>query len=141
MSSYTRSTTIRRPPTVVFDFLSDLRNELHWNPDAVIVDKLTDGDIGVGTRFRARWRRTQPTEVEVISFDPPRSWATRSAAMGMLVETTGVVTSHPDGAVYAVTIVATGSGIGRLLAPLAARVMERGEERHMANIRMALETA
>lgn len=139
MPSYSRSTTIRRPPEVVFDFLSDLRHELGWNPDAIRVDKLTDGEVGPGTRFSATWRRTRPTEVEVIAFDRPRLWATRSAAMGMTIETRGVVSPHPEGALYTVTITASGSRLARLVARVALRMMERGEDRNMANIRAALE--
>ena len=51
------------------DFLADLRHELDWNLDAKQVEKLTDGPVAVGTRFRAQWARTQPTDVEVIRYD------------------------------------------------------------------------
>lgn len=140
MLSYSRSTTIRRPPEVVFDFLSDLRHELEWNPDAIRVDKLTDGEVGPGTRFMAKWRRTRPTQVEILSFDRPRSWTTRSAALGMTIDTLGVVSPHADGALYTVTISASASGLASLVAPLALRMMERGEARNMAAIRSALES-
>ena len=39
--SYEREAIIKRPPLAVFDFCSDLRNELVWNPDA---DDLFAGD-------------------------------------------------------------------------------------------------
>lgn len=139
MSSYSRSIEIHRPPADVFAFLSDLRNELRWNPDAVSVEKLTIGDVGAGTRFRAQWRRTRPTEVDVTAFDPPRSWATRSRAMGMTVHTHGHVAPATEGAIYTVTIAAEAVGLARLLVPLAVRMMARGEARNMANIRAALE--
>lgn len=139
MPSYIRSVAISRPPEVVFAFLSDLRNELRWNPDAISVEKLTAGDVGAGTRFRAQWRRTRPTEVEVSAFDPPRSWTTRSRTMGMTVDTHGHVAPTPGGSTYTVMIAAEGTGLARLLAPLAVRMMERGEDRNVANIRAALE--
>lgn len=139
MPSYTRSVAIRRPREVVFAFLSDLRNELRWNPDAISVAKLTAGDVGAGTRFRAQWRRMRPTEVEVTDFDPPQSWTTRSRGIGMTVHTRGHVAPAPEGSTYTVTITAEAAGLARLLAPLAVRMMERGEDRNMANIRAALE--
>ena len=141
MPSYSRSTTIRRPPDVVFDFLSDLRSELRWNPDAITVEKLTDGEIGPGTRFLAKWRQTRPTEVEILSFDRPRSWTTRSAALGMTIDTLAVVSPHADGVLYTVTIRASASGLASLVAPLALRMMQRGEARNMALIRAALESS
>ncbi len=40
-----------------FEFLSDLRNELKWNPaECESVEKITDGPVGLGTRFRAKWK-------------------------------------------------------------------------------------
>jgi len=52
--SYVAKDVITASPVEVFDFCSDLRNELVWNPNAEQVDKLTDGPVGAGTRFRAR---------------------------------------------------------------------------------------
>jgi len=78
--SYESRTTIDASPEEVFDFCSDLRNELAWNPKAEHVDKLGSGPVAVGTRFEARWTNTGMVEVEVVEFDPPRTWATRSAA-------------------------------------------------------------
>jgi uncharacterized protein YndB with AHSA1/START domain len=46
---------IQRHPEEVFDYLSDPRSELEWNPKVRVMEKLTDGPIGVGTRSRAKW--------------------------------------------------------------------------------------
>jgi uncharacterized protein YndB with AHSA1/START domain len=52
--AYRTETVIHRPPEEVFEFCSDLRSELQWNPKVKYVEKLTDGPVGVGTRYRAR---------------------------------------------------------------------------------------
>jgi hypothetical protein len=39
-----------------FDYLSDLRTEAEWNDSCEVVEKLTDGPIGVGTTYRCCWR-------------------------------------------------------------------------------------
>ena len=70
--SYRTETVIRRPPQDVFDYCSDLRSELQWNPKVNYVEKLTDGPVRVGTRYRARWANSGPTAVEVVQFDRPR---------------------------------------------------------------------
>ena len=49
---------IQRPPEEVFDYLSDPRNELEWNPKVRVMEKLTDGPVGVGTKFRAKWTKS-----------------------------------------------------------------------------------
>jgi hypothetical protein len=137
--SYTRAAMIGRPPDEVFDFLSDLRHELDWNPETIRVEKLTDGPVGVGTRFRAQWKRTQPTLVEVIQYDRPTAWATRSQAMGMEVVASGEVSAAPGGSRYAIRLDLRPRGLARLIAPLAKLLMERGESRNMRLVRDALE--
>ena len=81
-----------------FDFLSDLRNELTWNPEQCqSVEKVTDGPIGVGTVFRAKWRGGPEIEVEYTEFDRPHSW--RAQAPGsMETDFHCSIEDHEDGA-------------------------------------------
>ena len=58
--SYRTETVIRRSPEEVFEYCSDLRSELHRNPKVKYVEKLTDGPVGVGTRYRAGWDVAAP---------------------------------------------------------------------------------
>jgi uncharacterized protein YndB with AHSA1/START domain len=98
--AYRTETVIRRSPEEVFDFCSDLRSELQWNPKAKYVEKLTHGPVGVGTRYRARWSNSGPTAVEVVAFDRPRSWETTTRARGMVIRFRGTVTDGPRGALH-----------------------------------------
>ena len=66
------STEIRCTPEQAFDYLSDMRNELEWNPAVESVEKLTDGPVGVGTRFRAKWKGGPPVEVDGRQVRPAR---------------------------------------------------------------------
>jgi hypothetical protein len=54
----------RRPPRAaaedVFAFTSDMRNELKWNPDVQDMHKVTDGPVGLGTPFAAKWKQSEP---------------------------------------------------------------------------------
>jgi hypothetical protein len=45
---------IKRPVEEVFDFAVDVRNEPRYNPHMRRAEQITDGPIGVGTRFRPR---------------------------------------------------------------------------------------
>jgi Polyketide cyclase / dehydrase and lipid transport len=137
--SYSREATIRRSPEEFFDYLSDLRRELDWNPDATQVEKVTPGPVDRGTRFRAQWSRTPPTEVEVIRHERPRAWATRSKAIGMEVIASGEVTAAPDGSRYAIHLDLRPRGLAWLLAPLAKVLMERTVARNMRLVRQALD--
>ena len=59
---------IARTQEAVFDYLVDLGNEVDWNPDCVSVEKLTTGPVGVGTRFRAKWKQGPVIETQCTRF-------------------------------------------------------------------------
>jgi uncharacterized protein YndB with AHSA1/START domain len=139
--SYRTEIVIRRPPEDVFDFCSDLRSELRWNPKVKYVEKLTDGPVGVGTRYRARWANSGPTAVELTQFDPPRSWETTARARGMSIRFQGTVSDAAPGARYVAYLELHPKGLAWLVAPLALLAMRRQDQQHMHRISEALESS
>ena len=139
--AYRTETVIRRPPEEVFDYCSDLRSELRWNPKANYVEKLTDGPVRVGTRYRARWSNSGPTAVEVVQFDRPRRWETTATARGMGIRFHGTVSDTAEGARYTAYLELHPKGLARLVAPLALVIMRRQDGKNMHRIREALESA
>jgi len=137
--SYVIEDVIKAPQVEVFDFGSDLRNELVWNPSAEKVEKLTDGPVGIGTRFRARWANAGEVIVEVVEYDPPRRWATLSTARGMEVLFRGTVAEEPGGSRYAARMEVRPLGLAWLYAPLAWLAMRRQDTTNMRLIREAIE--
>lgn len=95
--SYRTEMVMRRAPEEVFDYCSDLRSELQWNPNVKYVEKLTDGPVGVGTRYRARWANSGPTTVEVVQFDRPHTWETTAIARGMGIRSKAPSPTRPQG--------------------------------------------
>jgi hypothetical protein len=90
------SLNIARPVEEVFDFVADQRNEVRYNPAMTDSIKITDGPIGVGTRFNATIvRRGKPLAVivEYTGFDRPHLLASRSVMTGAVV--TGQVRCKP----------------------------------------------
>ncbi len=133
------TTEIGRSPEEVFDYLSDQRNELAWNPDCVLMEKLTDGPVGVGTRFRAKWKQGPVVFTEVTAYERPRTW---TYVNGGSIGCTLTVTLEPlaDGRTR---LTARGlwsaSGPARLFFPIFIRIMRRAERQVMVNCRRALE--
>jgi Polyketide cyclase / dehydrase and lipid transport len=139
--SYSTQTVVRRSPEDVFDYCSDLRSELRWNPQVKDIEKVTDGPVGVGTRYRAQWSGSGPTTVEVVAFDRPRSWETATRARGMGVRFQGTVTDAGPGARYTASLELQPRGLARLIAPLALLAMRRQDQQNMDRIREALESS
>jgi hypothetical protein len=49
-------------PEVALDYLSDHRAELEWNPRCGTIETLTEGPVGLGTKYRAKWKRSPSVE-------------------------------------------------------------------------------
>ena len=139
--SYSTETVIRRPVEDVFDYCSDLRSELRWNPKVKHIEKVTDGPVGVGTRYRAPWSNSGPTTVQVVAFDHPRSWETSTRARGMVIRFRGTVTDAAPGARYTAYLELQPKRLARLVAPLALLAMRRQDQQNMDRIREALESS
>lgn len=132
------SVLIRSSPEEAFDYLSDLRAELEWNPDCHVMEKLTDGPIGVGTRYRAKWKGSPYVEVETISFERPHSW--KMHANGSLEVNFSVrLTPAAEGTTLAVDFEPIPHGWFKLVFPLFLILIRRQERANMIRIRDALE--
>ena len=138
MTSIRSSTAIGCTPERAFDYLSDMRNELEWNPAVRSVVQLTDGPVGAGTRFRAKWKGTPPVEVNVLRFDRPNMWETHN---GGPIEVVFKARLEPaaEGTRLWVDFDARPHGLFRLIFPLFLRKLRRDEKANMAYIRKALE--
>lgn len=141
MKPVINSVTIRRSVQDVFDYCSDLANERFWNPHLVSVEALSDGPIVEGTRFRCQWRGGPPTECEYLVVDRPRHWEIYASARGMDIAFAGDVEPTDDGARLTITMTLLPKGLFRLLGPMIRRGFQKKEEKNLASLRAALETA
>jgi hypothetical protein len=74
MANVSGEILINRPVEQVFDSVADQRNEPSYNPRMLQSEKITEGPIGVGTRFRATamsGRRPVEMFIEVTSTRGP----------------------------------------------------------------------
>ena len=66
--------TINRSIDDMFDFVADATNEPLYNPMILVAEKVTDGPVGLNTRFRDEARsagRTREALIEIIGYEPP----------------------------------------------------------------------
>jgi uncharacterized protein YndB with AHSA1/START domain len=130
---------ISRSPEDVFDYLSDMGHEVEWNPDCVSMERLTEGPVGVGTRFRAKWKQGPVVITECTNFERPRTWTyLNGGPISVLLTVTLEPTS--DGRTLLTSRGEwTPHGAMRLAFPIFVRVMRRAELGVMANSRRFLE--
>jgi hypothetical protein len=133
---------IARSPVDVFDFCSDLCNEMEWSPGYMkSVERLTTGPIGVGTRYRAEWRQGGPNTVEYARFERPTSWEAVSESKSLSMVFQGRVEPTPTGSRLVIRMELRPRGLARLAAPVLNRVMQRQEIHNLAAIKSTLEVA
>jgi len=75
--------TIHHPPEVVFGTAASPEKELEWDPEMKAVEKLTDGPLGKGSRYRGKFKGFGTIEYEFAEFDEPRRFVHQArVAMG-----------------------------------------------------------
>lgn len=119
MPVFENSFTVKVAPEVVFDYLADRSNEVEWNPGCKFVEPLTDGPIGVGSRWRAQWKGAPVVEGEVLEYDRPHLVASGNPG-ALEVRSMWTFTRTENGTDIANRFDVTPHGLMKLLFPLLA---------------------
>jgi len=138
MALIRNSVVIRCTPEEAFDYLSDLRAELEWNPACKVMEKLTDGPVGLGTRYRAKWDKSPVVELEIVAYDRPHTWTGHNAG-AIEVTFTGRLTEVSGGTRLETEFEPVAHGWFRLVFPIFLWLMRREERANMEHIRTVLE--
>jgi carbon monoxide dehydrogenase subunit G len=139
MTIISNSTVIRCTPEEAFDYLSDHRSELEWNPGIESIEKLTDGPVGLGTKYLAKWKSApQSVEVETVRYDRPHGWTVHN---GGLLEVTVTIRLEPvaQGTRLHSDFDARPHGWFRPVFPLFLAKIRKEESANMTYLREALE--
>jgi hypothetical protein len=130
---------IRCTPEEAFDYLSDHRSELEWNPGIESISKLTEGPVGLGTRYLAKWKSApKAVVVETIAYDRPHGWTVHN---GGPVEVTVTIKLQPTAAGTRLSsgFDARPHGWFRLVFPLFLAKIRKEEAANMTYLKAALE--
>ena len=135
---------IRRPVEDVFDFVADERNEPTFNRNMLGSEKITEGPIGLGTRFRASigaGRRPLGMEVEYTGFERPTRIASTSRMSTADFSGTLTFTPAPGGTRLRWSWEVRPKGVLRLASPVLARIGAMQERQMWLTLRDHLEAA
>jgi hypothetical protein len=138
MTVIRNSVVIRCTREEAFDYLSDHRAELDWNPKCQVMEKITEGPVGLGTKYRAKWKSSPYVELETVRFQRPNTWTMHNAGA---IEVTFTCTLEPveEGTRLHAEFQPRPHGWFRLIYPLFLLTVRRDEKANMARIRDALE--
>ena len=143
MINFSFTTRIARPPSQVFAYLADPANLGEWQGTHQ-VEKLTDGPIGVGSRFRevhlAPGGRAIESITEITDYEPDTSFGVHIVEGPIPIDGLWQLeASGDDGTKLRFT--ASGRGPGpRALQPLVTVGAKRQFKRQHRKLRSAIES-
>jgi uncharacterized membrane protein len=133
---------INRPVEEVFDFVADEHNEPRYNPRMRLVEQLTEGPIGPGTRFRAETvSMGRPVEmvIEFTGYQRPRQLVEAVHMASMDLHGGLTFDPVPDGTRMRWSWELQPGGILKLMNPMVARMGRNQEQRIWTGLKRLLE--
>jgi carbon monoxide dehydrogenase subunit G len=133
---------VNKPPEAVFPFVGNLERAPEWVPDLLSMRKVSDGPVGVGTRYEETVRmgsKISDATLEVTEYDPPYTFA--HIGQGGPSRFTARFVLKPDGHATIVTHEYTVSltGMAKLLSPVINGWVRRNTEAGIDNLRRLIE--
>ncbi len=122
------SVIIRRPIEEVFAYVTDLTHSAAWQAQLLEARKLTDGPVGVGTRYvfvRQFMGRKMEAANEFVAYEPNRKVQFRFASGPMQGQGTYLFEATPDGTKVTSIVEMQPGGLSRLATPLIAASLRR----------------
>ncbi len=136
----TNSVEIDRAPDAVFEYITDLLREHEWNDQLRSVDRLTDGPLRLGSKYRVEFGRgIGDSVIEIVGFDPPSSWQTTSTSRHLDVQLAGRVVPASRGSRVMLETTLLPHWPLRLASPLLNRTMHDSWNKHLHRIKEILE--
>ncbi len=144
MAGFLSSQRIERPPEEVFAFMTNLENAPEFSPGITSIEKITEGPMGEGTRFREtrkRGNKEMSSEIEVVEYEPPLRFGARSAERG--IEASYYYSFEPEHGGTQVDLVCEvkGKGFMKLMTPVVARFMKKADGGQLKRAKAILEGA
>jgi carbon monoxide dehydrogenase subunit G len=143
MAAFQNTVTIRRAIEDVFAFLADFENVPSWNYAIVETKKTSPGPVGVGTTYRQI--RSIPDRSEegfkVTAFEPTSHLEVHGDIGPFIATIRYLLTPAGDGTrLTNVVDLKPSSGVGRLLAALAASRVKASVADNLKTLKRVLET-
>lgn len=142
MPSGSLSLTVQASPEAAFAVVSDLLRAPEWVPDLVSVTKVSDGPVGVGTRYTEVVQmgdKRGDGELWVTVFEPPRVFAHEGRGGPATFGARFTIEPEGDGCRITHDYEVKLSGMARLMAPLMGKWVEKNSAHAMQGLKQLIE--
>ncbi|MGB0951621.1 MAG: SRPBCC family protein [Planctomycetota bacterium] len=127
MSTLVVSALVAAPADAVFEVYTDLEKAVDRIPEIVALELLTDGPVGVGTRWRETrlmFKKEAVEEMEITSFDRPSQYVVEANSHGSLYRTVFDFVEEDGGTRVFWTFHTTAQSFGaKIMAPIFKLLM------------------
>lgn len=130
---------ISKPREIVFDYISDMRNELKWNPDVMFMEKVSKDSVGLGTHFRAKWHMSDTLDVVITNYQRSKSVTFQNGGQ-LEVRLELQLTSIGNETEMESRFIVTPHGILRAIFPIMKSKLKDQESVNMINLKKAIES-
>ncbi|TMK16488.1 MAG: hypothetical protein E6G68_09830 [Actinobacteria bacterium] len=136
-----RNISIARPPAEVFGYIADVRNDPSWHTDVLEVRSSTDV-VGPGTVFDVKVKPSMGVSegtMTVSRFEPGRLIEFKGR-MGKIAPTvTNICEPEAQGTRVTRRVELEPPGVMRVMTPLIKRMIAKGNDGFLANLKRLLE--
>ncbi|MCC7117612.1 MAG: SRPBCC family protein [Anaerolineales bacterium] len=143
MAGFKMNESITRSPKEVFDFIAVSDNAPKVVSSVTGMVKLTEGPVGVGTRYRETRLingKEHHAELEVVAFQPNQSYAMKNVTDG--IETIYRYNFQPESSGTRVELVCEvrAGGFKKLMLPLVVSILKKEDGDHLQRLKRAIES-
>lgn len=142
MAGFNLTEWIARPQKQVFDFITDSRNAPKIGSNTKEMIKLTEGPVGVGTRYsetRIMNGKEAVAELEIVEFQPPQKYSVKNVTEGIDSVYHYSIQPEKDGTRINLVCEVTASGVKKLMTPMVASILKKEDGDHLQRLKKAME--
>ena len=143
MAQIETSIRIRCSQEKVFAFVTDIRNDTKWWKTVIHTEKITEGAVGVGTRFRQTAKVmlfTVHNDFEIVEYDPPHHMRAVNRSPELAYDVIYRFTATETDTTYTMIAQLEAKGVLRFLLPITLRVLKGQSQRFLSGLKTYLET-
>ena len=140
MIQFEDAITIACPREEVFTFLANFENEPLWKANVVEKKKITEGPIGVGTKWREKVKVAGPPAVntfEVTEYEPSNRLSYKNASGPFSVQVHYILDPLTEGTKFQIV---SELGVPGLARPLMSAMYKKSMDTMLASLKQHLES-
>ena len=142
MADRSDSITIDRPVAEVWAYVTDVTNDPAWHTDILEATKTSEGPIGAGTVWHARFKPAMGIsegDMRVVTFEPDRRHVMTGDIGPMHPTLTYILEPSDAGTRFTRHVHITVSGWMKIMSPVMGVMLPKQNKGFLANLKRVLE--